>query len=89
MAEHDPHAFEQLFEAEPTFPSASEVAEWLRLYTGLTELLERQLDETRQFAERAPDAMRRYLDGENIKILTEELGAFQARLAIWGERGRT
>lgn len=46
-AEHDPQAFDQLFESEPSQPSASDVARWTQLYTELTELLQKQLDDTR------------------------------------------
>ncbi len=83
MAEHDPAAFAELFESEPDRPSREDVGEWLSLYTRLVDLLERQLDETRRFADSVPDALRQYLETENGKILAEELAIFRDRLAHW------
>jgi hypothetical protein len=83
VAEHDPEAFEDLFDSEPGKPSTREVAEWVDRYGRLVGLLERQLEETRRFADAVPDAMREYLDRENIKILAEELAIFRRRLAYW------
>lgn len=89
MAEYDPGAFEELFESEPSSPSASDVERWIGLYTELTGLLKRQLDETQLFSERVPRAMRDYLDRENLKILSEELDAFRRRLTFWRQHGAT
>jgi hypothetical protein len=86
VAEQDPQSFERLFEAEPDAPSEGEAAEWIQLYTGLTQLLRQQLDSTRQFAAGAPAAMREYLESENVKILAGELKTFQERLAFWRRR---
>ncbi len=83
MAEHDPEAFADLFQSEPDQPSQAETGEWLSLYTNLVGLLERQLEETRRFAEAVPHAMRQYLETENGKILAEELAIFRDRLAHW------
>ncbi len=86
MAEHDPEAFQQLFESEPDQPPPSEVTHWVEMYSELTGLLQRQLDETLRFAEGRPQAMQEYLARENVKILTEELEAFKGRLALWRQR---
>lgn len=83
MAEHDPKAFRDLFESEPGRPSEAETQEWLGLYTSLVDLLERQLDETRRFADAVPEAMRQYLETENGRILAEELAIFRGRLTYW------
>lgn len=83
MAEHDPKAFEDLFDAEPNAPTEDETARWVDLYTGLVELLERQLAETQRFAESVPESLREYLSRENVKILVEELEIFRERLAHW------
>ncbi len=83
MAEHDPEAFQELFEAEPDQPSQEEVTQWVGLYSRLVDLLERQLDETSRFAQSVPEALREYLGRENGKILTEELEIFRGRLAHW------
>jgi hypothetical protein len=83
VAEHDPAAFADLFESEPDDPSEAEKAEWVNLYARLVDLLERQLAETERFAGGVPDGMRRYLHGENRKILVEELEIFRDRLAHW------
>lgn len=83
MAEHDPDAFAHLFETEPQQPSPADVREWTDLYRRLVELLERHLVETNGFADAVPDALREYLSRENIKILSEELEVFRARLTHW------
>ncbi|HWF56785.1 MAG TPA: hypothetical protein VG520_00350 [Candidatus Dormibacteraeota bacterium] len=85
MTEHDPRSFQDLFDSEPDRPSAAETAKWIDLYERLTALMERQLEETRQFAEGVPDPMRRYLSTENVPILTEELEIFRRRLERWRE----
>jgi hypothetical protein len=87
VAEHDPQAFEELFESEPGKPTPAEAAEWTELYTRLTQLLQEQLDDTRRFTGTVPKPMRQYLEQENVKILAEELEIFQGRLAFW--QGRT
>ena len=53
------------------------------MYARLVDMLERQLEETRRFADSVPAAMRQYLETENGKILTEELAIFRDRLAHW------
>jgi hypothetical protein len=78
-----------LFNPEPARPSAVETARWIDLYERLTALMERQLEETRQFAESVPDPMKRYLSRENVPILTEELEIFRRRLTHWRERAGT
>ncbi len=80
VAEHDSQAFLELFEAEPGQPTQAEVGEWVGLYTKLVDMLERQLDETREFAGSVPAAMRQYLQTDNERILTEELEVFRSRL---------
>jgi hypothetical protein len=83
MAEHDPTAFQDLFASEPDQPSPNEVAEWVALYTRLVDMMERQLEETQEFAESVPEALREYLSRENVKILVEEIEVFRGRLAHW------
>ncbi|HSP65714.1 MAG TPA: hypothetical protein VLO10_05945 [Candidatus Deferrimicrobium sp.] len=83
MAEHDPQAFSDLFASEPDPPGQGEVGEWLARYARLVDMLERQLEETKRFADSVPEAMRQYLETENGKILTEELAIFRDRLAHW------
>jgi hypothetical protein len=87
MEKHDPEAFRELFDAEPSEASGADTATWVDLYRRLVEMMERQLDETRAFALRAPDAVRQYLSRENIAILEEEIDAFKARLAHWSNAG--
>ncbi len=83
MDDHDPQSFRELFDAEPTDPASPETARWVEIYQSLIAMMERQLEETRTFAERAPIAIRQYLSRENIAILEEELGAFKDRLGRW------
>jgi hypothetical protein len=83
VAEHDPQAFQRLFQSEPDQPSPGEMSEWVAMYARLVEMLERQLDDTRRFCESVPEALQNYLSGENVKILTEELDVFRKRLAHW------
>ncbi len=83
MAEHDPQAFADLFSSEPDRPDQADAGRWLSMYARLVEMLERQLEETRRFADSVPDAMRKYLEAENGKILAEELAIFRDRLAHW------
>ena len=87
MAEHDPEAFKDLFDSEPDQPSPQEVAEWVDRYTRLVDLLDRQLDETRRLSASLPDALKQYLNRENLKILVEELEVFRDRLAHWEALG--
>ncbi len=86
MEKHDPQAFEDLFNSEPEQASPLEIAKWVNLYDALVALLQRQLDETRDFAARVPASMRKYLRRENEAILTEELEIFQRRLSHWRAR---
>jgi len=88
MSEHEPQAFRELFDAEPAGAPESETAKWVDLYERLIAMMERQLEETRVFAKDSPDAMKEYLGGENIAILTEEIDAFKKRLARWNGPGQ-
>jgi hypothetical protein len=83
MGDLDPAPFQELFDAEPSDPAASDAPTWIRLYEELIAMMERQLEETRAFAMRAPEAMNQYLSRENIAILEEEIVAFKSRLAHW------
>jgi hypothetical protein len=87
MPEDDPPAFEELFAAELNETASPETTRWVELYQGLVAMMERQLEETRAFATRSPDAMRQYLSRENIAILEEEIAAFKNRLAHWTNAG--
>lgn len=87
MAGHDPHAFEELFAAEPNETASPDAARWVELYQNLVAMMERQLKETRAFATGSPDAMKEYLSRENIAILEEEIEAFRSRLAHWTGAG--
>ena len=49
-------------------------------------MMERQLEETRAFANDVHAPMRRYLSRENVTILEEEISAFRERLTHWNER---
>jgi hypothetical protein len=87
MEKHDPQAFRELFDSEPADAMASDAASWVEIYQSLVAMMERQLEETRTFAKRAPDALRQYLSRENIAILEEEIAAFKDRLAHWTNAG--
>lgn len=87
MAGHDPQAFQELFAAEPNETASPETTRWVELYEKLVAMMERQLEETRSFATRSPDAMRHYLSRENIAILEEEIEAFKRRLTRWTNAG--
>jgi hypothetical protein len=89
MSEQDPQAFQELFDSEPTNASPSEAATWVGVYERLIAMMERQLEETRQFAETVHEPMRQYLSKENMNILEGEIGAFKQRLVHWSERGDT
>lgn len=86
MTEADPNPFQELFNSEPTNASASEATDWVRVYERLIAMMERQLEETRAFANDVHAPMRRYLSRENVTILEEEISAFRERLTHWNER---
>ena len=83
MPDQEQQSFQDLFDAEPSAWASDDASTWVYLYESLVAMMERQLDETRAFAMRAPDAMKRYLGRENIAILEEEIAAFKDRLAHW------
>ena len=85
-AEHDPQAFEDLFDSEPANPTHAEAAEWCQRYAQLIQLLQDQLDSTIRFQQTTPEPMQKYLERENIKILAEELEIFRGRFAFWEGR---
>ncbi len=87
MPDHDPQAFQDLFDAEPQNASASEVAAWVDVYQRLIAMMQRQLDETRAFAKDVHEPMQRYLSRENMSILEEEISAFKQRLNFWSGWG--
>ena len=88
MRKHDPEAFQELFDAEPSEASQDEAVSWVDLYGRLITMMERQLDETRAFAATVPDALREYLGRENIAILEEEIEIFRRRLRHWTNAGK-
>lgn len=87
MQELDPQPFQELFGSEPSDPAAPDAATWMELYKSLIAMMERHLDETRAFANRAPEAVQHYLSRENIAILEQEIAAFKTRLAHWASAG--
>lgn len=60
-----------------------ESAEWVDRYQRLIAMMERQLEETRTFAQSVPAPMQEYLSRENIAILEAEIDAFRERLVHW------
>jgi hypothetical protein len=86
MTQEDPNPFQELFDAEPMNASVSEASDWVRVYQRLIAMMERQLEETRAFANDVHAPMRRYLSRENMAILEEEISAFRERLTHWNER---
>ncbi|MFZ0129343.1 MAG: hypothetical protein WB808_14940 [Candidatus Dormiibacterota bacterium] len=88
MGKHDPEAFQELFDAEPSEASQDDAVAWVDLYRRLIAMMERQLDETRAFAASVPDAVREYLGRENITILEEEIEIFRRRLSHWTNTGK-
>ena len=87
MGDLDPAPFQELFSAEPADATASDAPAWIRLYEELIAMMQRQLEETRAFAMRSPEALNRYLGRENIAILEEEIDTFKNRLAHWANAG--
>jgi hypothetical protein len=87
MVEFNPEPFEEFVSSEPSDAAGSDAATWIELYGGLIAMMERQLDETRAFASRAPEALRQYLSHENMAILEQEIEAFRSRLAQWMNAG--
>jgi hypothetical protein len=85
MTEAEPNPFQELFDSEPTNASVSEATDWVRVYERLIAMMERQLEETREFANDVHAPMRRYLSRENMSILEEEISAFKERLTHWSE----
>lgn len=85
MPDHDPQAFQELFDSEPTNATPAEAATWVDVYQRLIAMMERQLEETRAFARGVHEPMQRYLSRENMTILEEEIGAFKERLAHWSD----
>jgi hypothetical protein len=85
MTQDDPNPFQELFDSEPAAASVSEATEWVRVYERLIAMMERQLEETRAFANDVHAPMRRYLSRENMTILEEEISAFRERLMHWNE----
>jgi hypothetical protein len=86
MTAKDPNPFQELFDSEPINASASEATDWVQVYQRLIAMMERQLEETRAFANDVHAPMRRYLSRENMTILEEEISAFRQRLTLWNER---
>ena len=85
MSEHhipEQEPMQNLVAAEPD-GAESESAEWVDRYERLIAMMERQLEETRTFAQTVPAPMQEYLSRENIAILEEEIDAFRERLAHW------
>jgi cob(I)alamin adenosyltransferase len=89
MTQDDPNPFQELFASEPTDASVSEAREWVRVYERLIAMMERQLEETRAFANDVHAPMQRYLNRENVTILEEEINAFKQRLTHWNDHGGT
>jgi hypothetical protein len=87
MLEHDPQAFQELLDSEPSHASAVEAATWAGIYQRLIAMMEHQLEETETFAQGVHEPMRRYLSRENVSILEEEIGTFKERLAYWSGQG--
>jgi len=87
MLEHDPQAFQELFDSEPSHASAAEAATWVGVYQRLIAMMEHQLKETETFSQGVHEPMRRYLSRENVSILEEEIAAFKERLAHWSGQG--
>ena len=83
MPDHDPQAFQELFDSEPSEATPAEAATWVDVYQRLIDMMERQLEETRAFAKDVHEPMQRYLSRENMAILEEEISAFKERLARW------
>ena len=79
----DPQPFRELSGSEPSGPAAPDAATWTELYKSLIAMMERHLEETRAFANRAPEAVKQYLSRQNIAILEQEIEAFRGRLAHW------
>jgi hypothetical protein len=86
MADHDSTAFQDLFDSEPKDASAAEAADLVDMYAGMIAMMERQLEETRMFAQAVSAPLREYLSRENVAILVHELGVFRERLAYWRRR---
>jgi hypothetical protein len=59
------------------------------IYQRLVMMMERQLQETRAFADSVHEPMRRYLNRENVTILEDEISAFKHRLAHWTGRDKS
>ncbi len=85
MTQDDPNPFQELFDAEPADASESEASEWVGVYERLIAMMERQLDETRAFANQVHAPMQRYLSRENVTILEKEITAFKQRLTHWND----
>jgi hypothetical protein len=62
MPEIEREPFEALSKQEPANPAPADAAERRRRYSLLLEMLEQQLQHTREFMNRAPDPLRKYLD---------------------------
>jgi hypothetical protein len=87
MAGPDPDSFQELIRSEPSDPAPSDAATWIEVYESLVAMMERQLEETRAFASRTPQAMQDYLSHENVAILEQEIEVFRSRLAQWMNAG--
>jgi hypothetical protein len=83
MPEPEQQSFQELFASEPTRANSAEASTWVDVYQRLVMMMERQLEETRAFADSVHEPMRRYLNRENVSILEEEISAFKDRLAHW------
>ena len=89
MAGLDPEAFEELFASEPSNRAASEASTWAALYESLIDMMERQLEDTRAFVSRAPEAMQQYLEPREHRHPRAGDRRLQSRLAHWSNAGVT
>jgi hypothetical protein len=83
VEKEDRIALQDLVKSEPSRPTREQAAHWLDVYARLIEMIERHLEEHRQFLATVPEAVQRYLNEANVQVLREELAAFKDPRAHW------
>jgi len=73
---------------EPDEPGPAEIHEWVGIYTKLIEFTRAMLQRTREELGRHAGPARRHLESTNVRIMQEELEAFERRRSVLQSRAR-
>lgn len=79
---------EDLEAEEPATPTPTEIGEWVAIYTKLIDFTRTMLQRTREELGEHTGPGRRHLETTNVRIMEEELEAFDRRRSLLQERMR-